>query len=599
MSAHHRRVSGAVLMTLLAMLLVRDEAGARAADREAESLVNQALAAEVQGAPSERRALLNEAMARDADSPLARWLSGYVQVDGKWVNYEQATQSTDQAAAHEEYLRLRGAGTQTRDDHIKLANWCSRAGLPEQERAHLVAAIELAGGAAEPALMARLGLDLSGGQWISRDDRRDAERAAREQQRAFDAWRPRLERIARGLASPRQQSRERSLAEWRAIEDPAALPAMEAVFSHRDLQTVHLLLEIYSGMRTHHAAVATARQAVLSPYVTVREAAAEKLRERPVETFAPLLLESLQTPIDSRVALYVGRNGVRMTRALYRENQSFGELAVLHGERRFVPSPTGALQVGGSGLRDRNRQRRGQATDSAVRDALLAARSIDHDVEIENASTDEVNGRVLQVLATATRLDLPRTPDPWWQWWRDYNELYSEGEKPYQYTINYESGTQPVPLEMPKECLAAGTLVWTDRGAIAVETVQVGDLALARNPETGELAYKPVLRTTVRPATELHKVTSGGDSFSATGGHTFWISGQGWMKIRDAQPGMLFHGVTDPIEIESIEPAGSEPTYNLIVADFHTYFVGRRLVLSHDPTFAQPTDVKVPGLAPW
>lgn len=589
-----------LLIALVAVLWLRGDVGARAAEGEARSLVNQALVAEVDGSPSERRALLEEALAYDAEGSLARWLSGHVNVDGKWVLFEQATQSSDQAAAHAEYLRLRGSGTQTKDDHIKLANWCGRAGLPEQERAHLVAAIELAPGAAEPALLSRLGLDVSGGQWISREDRRNAERMARQQQQAFDTWRPRLERIARGLASPRRESRERSLAEWRAIEDPAAIPAMEAVFSHRDLQTVHLLIEIYSGMRTHHAAVALARQAVLSPYVTVREAAAEKLRERPVESFAPLLLESLQTPIDSRVALYVGRNGVRMTRALYRENQDFSQLAVLEREQRIVPYRT-PPQGGGfrnGGARNRNRQRLDQAADAAVREALLAARAIDHDVELQNASTEEANSRVLQVLRTATRMDLAPTPEPWWQWWLDYNELYSPGEKPQQYTYNYDSGTQRIPLEMPISCLAAGTLVWTDRGAIPVESVQIGDLALARHAETGELAYKPVLRTTVRPATELHRVTAGGDSFLATGGHTFWISGHGWMKIRDAQPGMRFHGATDPVEIESIEPAGSEPTYNLIVADFHTYFVGRRPVLSHDPTFAQPTDVTVPGLPP-
>jgi hypothetical protein len=594
MKAHRIWTNGTVLIALAAVLWLRG-VSALGADGEPQSFVVEALAAEVDGAPSERRGLLDEALVHNPEDPLARWLSGSVQFDGKWVPFEQAIQSSDQAAVHEEYLRLRGAESQTDQGHIKLANWCGRAGLPERERAHLTAAIERSGGSADPALIARLG------QWISREDRRRSERTVREQQRAFDTWRPRLERIARGLASPRRESRERSLAEWRAIEDPAAIRAMEAVFSHRDLPTVHLLIEIYGGMRTHHAAVALARQAVLSPYVTVREAAAEKLRERPIETFAPLLLESLQTPIDSRVVLYVGRNGVRMTRALYRENQDFSELAVLEGEQRIVPYLTAPREgrFRNRWARQRNRRRLEHAADGAIREARVAARVIDHDIELQNASTEEANGRVLQVLRTATRMDLAPTPEPWWQWWLDYNELYSPGEKPQQYTYNYDSATQRIPLEMPMSCLAAGTLVWTDRGAIPVESVQIGDLALARHAETGELAYKPVLRTTVRPATELHKVTAGGDSFLATGGHTFWISGHGCMKIRDAQPGMRFHGATDPVEIESIEPGGNEPTYNLIVADFHTYFVGRRLVLSHDPTFAQPTDVKVPGLAPW
>jgi hypothetical protein len=48
--------------------------------------------------------------------------------------------------------------------------------------------------------------------------------------------------------------------------------------------------------------------------------------------------------------------------------------------------------------------------------------------------------------------------------------------------------------------------------------------------------------------------------------------------------------------IESIEQTGFEPTYNLIVADFHTYFVGKAKILSHDNTIREPTVALVPGL---
>ena len=121
-------------------------------------------------------------------------------------------------------------------------------------------------------------------------------------------------------------------------------------------------------------------------------------------------------------------------------------------------------------------------------------------------------------------------------------------------------------------------------------------MALSKSAETGELAYKPVLRTTVRPADTLVNVEAEGNSFMATGGHTFWISGHGWMKIRDVTPGMRFHGALEPVAMTRSEPAESQPVYNLVVADFHTYFVGESMLLSHDPTFAEPTDQLVPGL---
>jgi len=151
-------------------------------------------------------------------------------------------------------------------------------------------------------------------------------------------------------------------------------------------------------------------------------------------------------------------------------------------------------------------------------------------------------------------------------------------------------------MSMPCSCLSAGTPIWTDRGPIAVETVQVGDLVLSKDSESGELAYKPVLHTTVRPARQLLQVRAGKTVFNATGGHVFWISGHGWLKIRDVKPGMRFHGAAGPTVLDSLEEGSNEPTYNLVVADFHTYFVGQSMLLSHDPTFAQPTDVRVPGL---
>jgi hypothetical protein len=44
------------------------------------------------------------------------------------------------------------------------------------------------------------------------------------------------------------------------------------------------------------------------------------------------------------------------------------------------------------------------------------------------------------------------------------------------------------------------------------------------------------------------------------------------------------------------EPAANATVYNLVVADFHTYFVGQTKLLSHDVTPREPTLARVPGL---
>jgi hypothetical protein len=147
------------------------------------------------------------------------------------------------------------------------------------------------------------------------------------------------------------------------------------------------------------------------------------------------------------------------------------------------------------------------------------------------------------------------------------------------------------------DCLAAGTLVWTARGPFEIERIQVGDLVLSQHTETGELAYKPVLRTTVRPKSQLIKIEAGGESYETSGGHLFWVSGQGWVKSRELQSGQILHSAAGPVHVSSAEPTTAAETYNLVVADFSTYFVGYRKVLSHDNTVRAPTRALVPGLA--
>ena len=146
------------------------------------------------------------------------------------------------------------------------------------------------------------------------------------------------------------------------------------------------------------------------------------------------------------------------------------------------------------------------------------------------------------------------------------------------------------------ECLVAGTPVWTNAGAVAVEKIRPGDMVLSQNPETGELGYKPVLRTTIRAAGPLVKIRADEAAIRCSGGHPFWVSGSGWVKAREMKAGMPLHAIEGTLQVYSVEPEDNAKTYNLIVADFHTYFAGRAMVLSHDNTIRQPTDAIVPGL---
>ena len=67
---------------------------------------------------------------------------------------------------------------------------------------------------------------------------------------------------------------------------------------------------------------------------------------------------------------------------------------------------------------------------------------------------------------------------------------------------------------------------------MAIEKIQIGDRVLAQDADTGELAYKPVLGTTIRPPADLIAMTTSKGLLRSTRGHAFWIDGKGWQMAK-------------------------------------------------------------------
>ncbi len=155
--------------------------------------------------------------------------------------------------------------------------------------------------------------------------------------------------------------------------------------------------------------------------------------------------------------------------------------------------------------------------------------------------------------------------------------------------------SEPVP-----SCFVAGTLVATAEGHVAIEEIQVGDMVLAGDPETGEVAYKEVTRNFVNESDELIHVHTNGEEIITTPTHPFYVNQFGWTHAADLRAGdvlVLSNGeyvVVEFIQHEILE----EPVkvYNFEVEDFHTYFVGESSVLVHNWCDIQEESVSDDGL---
>lgn len=298
-----------------------------------------------------------------------------------------------------------------------------------------------------------------------------------------------------------------------------------------------------------------------------------------------------------------------------------------------------------------------QLSVGAHQRAAATLGAVQRQVQAANAQTAEQNQKVESVLAKVTGADVADDPVAWMKWWEEYCYDYyevgrpPEEEKPAKRKPVYEStwyGYAPIEFSSPStgivsvgrrptpaptapvrtpsmygrvrssgSCFPWNTKVWTLTGPMNIDQIKPGDRVLSQSPRTGELAYKPVLQVTRLKPVPLVEIGTGQHTLLATRGHPFWVCGQGWKMAKELQVGMQLHSVSGPVVIDRLAqlPAAgpwyeqlqkrpdAKPedalSYNLIVDDFHNYFVGDGKFLVHDIVLflLDGPMPRVPGLA--
>ncbi len=94
-----------------------------------------------------------------------------------------------------------------------------------------------------------------------------------------------------------------------------------------------------------------------------------------------------------------------------------------------------------------------------------------------------------------------------------------------------------------RNSFTAGTPVHTPDGLVPIEALAPGDLVLARDDQTGEVAYRPidqVIVTADKQASDLRLDRDGVvETIGVTSEHPFWSRGRGWTKAYRLAPGRL------------------------------------------------------------
>ena len=586
---------GCLAAVLVGPVAVRGETQAEKR-RAAQQQVQEALQREIYGLEADRQSLLAEATKKVPGYAPAMWQLGYLKDQrNRWIKADDYLQQGAAAAPLASYKRAREGYADTVEGQLALARWCEGKKLVDQARAHWNRVVQLEPN--QPTARAALGFERVGGLWVSREERgADAQLAAAERE-SLAKFGETMREIAAGLSKGNPKRRGATAKKLGEIHDAAAIPAMEAIVSPASDEAARVVVEALAAMNDPAASLSLARHAVYYPSHLVRDAAASKLRSRDKHSYVPQLIALLYLPVRSEVVSSVlpsGRIGYR--HSFIREGQDRNELLVLDTEYFRVARAGGDAELSAA---------------RAAADAAQSAEQRELAVEAQNRFQSRLNDRITRALKLATEQNLPAQPESWWKWWNDYNELLAGGSKTLMVSQEYRasavvdqvprtggsaSGGGSGQVAFPAECLVAGTPIWTAAGPLPVEKIKVGDLVLAQDAESGELKLKPVLRTTVRPRGQTIKLTAGQESFEASGGHVFWVSGDGWRKASELKPGMVLHALGGPARVTGVESGTVAQTYNLVVADFSTYFVGQQKILSHDFTMRQPSRTVVPGL---
>jgi hypothetical protein len=577
----------------------------------AKKLYAAAVEAELGGRGQERNVLLRQAVGFLPDFGPARWRLGEIRDGDAWRTVDDAANRWALDGRLFEYETRRNEATDDLPNNLALARWAKKSALFPEAAVHWRRVLRDEADNAEAARS--LGLKKLNGKWLPHEEYKAGAADVRRAKQAAKHWKPRLASIRRDLMSADVDERALGLLSLRAINDREALPTLQAEFSLADprepfrevdensatfkrdkawnLEYVALL----SRWPEAEATSALVREAVLSPIKDVRLAAADELANRPAHHYVPRLLAGMVAPIDARITITLdGAGRVFYRRTFFREGPLADAVATYDDfYQNFVAVP---VFFADGYVEDTVIER--PVPRAQVNELASDAAAVRGAIETANWNIDRMNTRIVNAASRATGVDLPVNATEWWSWWQDYNELYVPAMKPL-YERTYANYYAPYPLAgyyYPVSCFAAGTRVMTKIGSRPIETIRVGDSVLSQNPETGELAFKAVLDRTTRPPEELLAIALGQQEILVTRGHPFWVVGENWQMAKHLRVGDRLHTTAGPAPITAIFEEVAAKTYNLVVDDWHNYFVSDRRVLVHDNAPQRPTVMRLPGV---
>ncbi|MBK9732880.1 MAG: LysM peptidoglycan-binding domain-containing protein [Chitinophagaceae bacterium] len=134
-------------------------------------------------------------------------------------------------------------------------------------------------------------------------------------------------------------------------------------------------------------------------------------------------------------------------------------------------------------------------------------------------------------------------------------------------------------------CFEKGTLVYANKGLVAIESIQIGDSVYTYNIQTNEIEESKVLNTLERNTGEIYEITTIDQTIFVTAEHPFYIEGKGWVTVKQLKVGDKFKTMNSKTveQVKSLSLLQQSLTvYNIEVDGNHNYFVTSSSILVHN-----------------
>lgn len=598
-----------------------------------ESSLREAISDEIVGDDAARDAKLDALIESHLDASTPRWLRGYIKTEEGWKNTVSLLR--ERTKAENSYRELREKVADDLAGNRQLARFCKTNKLNDIAQGHWRRILDFDTNDLE-ARKALGHVPFDSG-WATKADAERVLKGRKEYNASMANWSKKIPPWINDLRSADAKRKEAAKEKLLAIRDAAAVPILNAALAYRNDEETKILLEILCQIPEMNATQVLTEQGIVNQSPQVLRIVSDELRNRDDRTYVPQLLMGLSSPVTSEMELHIvpGTRQVLYRHVFVRERQFDKQLqgfgsdygqAMSHHHRQdfydYAPfdDPDDEAKTRARAAQDLSRIRKEQAesnrnaaqANNAFMDeaatVMATAMMRERQKAVQNMTIEETNGRIALLLSKVFDVN-HGLPEQWWKWWNQRHEIQQASQKPvstqFQYRVSvdqfqtqsYEQTFRNI-LSRYHSCFVAGTPVATPQGLRPIESLKTGDLVLAQSIETGEIAFKAVVRPTIRPKCEVNAITIGDETFVCTLKHPFWKTGTGWVWAKDLKVGDLVRTSQGPLPVASIEKKPDASVYNLVVADFGTYFVGKTQTLTHDITFRVPTLAIAPGVFP-